>query len=178
MTLEGGVPRGALSSVWRVRSDPPAVRYVLPMPGTSPPLSLNDRGRNPHAKARKVRTVREAVAWRAIEARIPVDVPRIIVELFYVPRDRRTRDADNLVATLKPCIDALTARGRARGWPCHPVVADDDPAHVTWLPPVILEPDARRARWWLEVTIPDGPGGDLGPATHSDLGRPSHVVQG
>ena len=157
--------RGIHPLVVRVKSDPPAIRYVLPMPGDRPPLSLNDRT-HWRPKARTVADLRTAVAWQARAARMPVDVPRIIVELFYVPRDRRTRDADNLVATLKPCLDALTAKGMVRGWPCHPVVTDDDPQHVTWLPPVILEPDGR-PRWWLEATIPtDRPGGNLGGGQH------------
>ena len=169
MSPEGGVRRGLLPLALRVR-EPAALRYVIPLPGARPPLSLNDRG-HWRPKAKRAAGLRETVAWHARALRIPTGVDRIMVALYYVPADRRTRDADNLVATLKPCIDALTAKGLARGWPCHPVIADDDPGSVTWAPPIILEPDGR-PRYWLEVTIPTP------VMTDSTPGGDTHVVQG
>ena len=78
--------------------------------------------------------------------------PHIHVLLSWVAPDKRKRDADNLVGTLKPCIDALTEAGLSRGWPCTPMVPDDDPAHVSWSPPRILAPDGGGPRLWLTVT--------------------------
>lgn len=127
------------------------LRFVLPL-GTKPPLTLNQR-MHYRARGRLVRDVRQMVTWRARELRIPKLVDHVHVELHVVPRDRRTRDADNYVATLKPAIDALTAAGAARGWPCASIVKDDDPGHVTWKPPILHEPDPQRPRYWLEVTL-------------------------
>ena len=128
--------------------------YVLPLPYTTPPLSLNDRGRSRRAalaKARKVKDLRAAVTTVGRSLKMKA-APHLHVALHYVPPDRRTRDRDNLVATLKPCIDALTARGATRGWACLSLVPDDDPGHVSWSPPVIHEPDAAGPRLWLVVT--------------------------
>lgn len=127
--------------------------YVLPLGFTSPPLSLNDRGRGKgyiRARARKIREVRTAVFVRGRQLKM-TPAPHVHVQLYYVPRDRRARDADNLVATLKPAIDALTAKGRDRGSPALGVVPDDTPEYVSWSPPRILEPDEHGPRLWLEV---------------------------
>lgn len=134
--------------------------YVLPLPYSAPPLSLNDRGRSrkaAFAKARKVRELRNAtvLVGRLVQMR---PAPHLHVVLHYVPRDSRIRDRDNLVATLKPCIDALTARGADRGWACLSLVPDDDPGHVSWAPPVIHPPDDGGPRLWLVVTaLPSAP---------------------
>lgn len=128
-------------------------RYVLRLPYEQPPLSLNDRGRSRKAmlaKARKIRDLRTAVTTVGRSLKM-TRAPHLHVVLYYVAPDRRTRDRDNLVATLKPCIDALTARGEARGWPCLSLVPDDDPEHVSWSPPVILPPDEHGPRVWLVV---------------------------
>lgn len=130
--------------------------YVLPLGYDRPPLSLNDRGRSrgaARAKAAKVRALRADVALRlrALLGRPSAIVPHIHVQLHYVPRDRRIRDADNLVATLKPCIDALHLDGKA-GSPRTPLVINDDPAHVSWSPPRIHLPDDHGPRLWLVIT--------------------------
>ena len=138
-------------------------RYILPLPYDRPPLSLNDRGRSKAAvrgKARKVRELRAAVyvVGKALKAE---PWPHLRVVLHYVPADARVRDRDNLVATLKPCIDALTAKGADRGWPCLGMVPDDDPEHISWAPPVIHEPDEHGARVWLTVqALPHAPRDD------------------
>lgn len=134
--------------------------YYLPLGYLRPPLSLNDRG-SWRAKARKVKELRVRTAWRARALIGPAGVTaaHIHVQLTYVPPDRRDRDPDNLVATLKPCIDALTGAGVARGWPCYPMVADDTPAHVTWAAPKILEPDVHGGRLWLTISVMSGPPG-------------------
>lgn len=124
--------------------------YVIPLGYERPPLSLNDRG-SWRTKARKTRELRVRVAWRARQVKAE-QWPHIHVLLSWVPADMRHRDPDNLIGTLKPCIDALTAAGQARGWPCTPMVPDDTPEHVSWSPPRILEPDEHGPRLWLTVT--------------------------
>lgn len=131
-------------------------RYILPLGFTKPPLSLNGRPRW-RTRARLVRAIRTAVVVRGRQLKIRA-VPHVHVTLHYVPRDRRVRDADNLVATLKPAIDALTAAGADRGRVCLSIVPDDDPSHVSWSTPVIHDPDEHGPRLWLDVqTMPAAP---------------------
>lgn len=124
--------------------------YVLPLGYERPPLSLNDRT-HWRRKAKVVRELRTRVAWRARSLNVE-QWPHVHVQLTYVPPDRRSRDADNLVATLKPALDALTQVGRDRGWPATPMVPDDTPEHVSWSTPRILEPDRHGPRLWLTIT--------------------------
>lgn len=93
--------------------------WSLRLPYSTPPLSLNDR-RHWAAKARITREVRHATAVHAREQRIP-RLEHARVQLLYIPRDKRRRDADNLVATLKPCLDGLRDAG---------VLEDDDASRV------------------------------------------------
>ena len=92
---------------------------TIRLPYTKPPLNLNDR-MHWRRKAQIVKAVRSYVGGMAIYMK-PYQTVR--VELHYVPRDKRRRDADNLVATLKPCLDGLVDAG---------VIADDSPEYVTW----------------------------------------------
>lgn len=103
-----------------VAADSPDV-WVLVLPWTSPPLSLNDRYKHWSTKSQKNRMVRDAVHVLAYRAGIP-PLGRCSVELVYQPPDRRDRDEDNLVATLKPACDGLVLAG---------VVEDDTPAYMT-----------------------------------------------
>lgn len=91
--------------------------WVIKLPWTRPPLSLNDRYPSPVVKAKKNEAVREEARWVIRAARMPA-LTRCRVELVYQPTDRRPRDTDNLVATLKPVCDALVLEG---------VVRDDTP---------------------------------------------------
>ena len=121
--------------------------YPLTLPYDKPPLSLNDRGQTPGARA----------ARSAVAARIKADVAALAraahigpqeaihVRLNYRPKDRRRRDSDNLVATLKPCIDGLVAAG---------IVPDDCAPFVDWSAPRIHPPAAdRKPLLWLAVTV-------------------------
>jgi hypothetical protein len=123
--------------------------YVIPLPGRRPASALSPNGAHGHwsatAKARRV--LKAAVVTRVRQLRIPTGRTHLLVELHYVTKDRRTRDADNLVPVLKPCLDALTARKGGAG-----IIADDTPDKVTWRPPVIHDPDKTHPRLWLEVT--------------------------
>jgi crossover junction endodeoxyribonuclease RusA len=87
---------------------------------TKPPMSLNDRT-HWRVKAKHTREIRDYVrewAWFTVPACSAAEV-----ELHYVPRDRRRRDLDNLIPTLKPAIDGLVDAG---------VVPDDTPEYVRW----------------------------------------------
>ena len=117
------------------------VETLLVLPFGKPPLNLNDR-LHPHAKARKVAAVREATRWTAKVARLPRDLPHVWIEFVYRAPDRRTRDADNLVATLKPVADALAGGDSRKAG--YGLVADDSPRYMTKLMPVILSPDDPR----------------------------------
>jgi hypothetical protein len=115
------------------------------------PLSLNDR--SPwQVRYRNARNLRDRVRMLTRTLEIP-RLDAIHVDLIWTPRTRRTRDADNAVATLKPAIDGL--RDYAPRYRKHPdtgervlvdegwtgVVADDNPEHVTWSPPVLRPVD-------------------------------------
>lgn len=94
--------------------------WTIRLPYTKPPLSLNDR-MHWRKKASITKDIRQYVlqtAWYVIPACSAAEV-----ELHYVPRDKRRRDRDNLVATLKPCMDGLVDAG---------VIPDDTPEFLTW----------------------------------------------
>ena len=118
--------------------------WTIRLPYTTPPLSLNSR-MHWATKARVTREIIEAVRVSVAAQKIP-PCEAIHVELIYVPRDRRERDRDNLVATLKPCIDALV---RSR------VAANDTPEYVSWGPPIIAVPNSKDPHLRLEVTRKD-----------------------
>lgn len=118
-------------------------RYELPLPWSRPPLSLNQRMHH-HARARVVAEVRRTAGWLAKAARIGHH-HRVKVELIYTPATRRRRDADNLVAALKPLVDGLVDAG---------VVADDDDEHVERAMPIITVPDPRCAARLVLVVEP------------------------
>jgi len=114
----------------------PAVReWTIPLPWTSPPLTLN---------ARKVKAVR-MIGWvEARRWRIP-ELARCEVQLVYAPRDSRVRDEDNLVATLKPLCDGLVDAG---------VVPDDGPAFMAKPTPRIAAPQRPPALWLVVTELP------------------------
>lgn len=120
--------------------------YELDLPWTSPPLSLNHR-RHWRAHARKAAELRETAHVLAKKHRLHIGgpYPHVEVTLHYVPRDRRTRDSENPIPTLKACCDGLVDAG---------VVEDDDPTHMTKHMPVIHDPSGLNARLWLAVAFP------------------------
>lgn len=94
------------------------------------PLSLNDREHWSKRNAR-VQQVREEAAMMTRIAGIPRrDMHKVRVTMTYLPPDKRRRDSDNLVATLKAVCDGLVDAG---------VVADDTPAEMEKVMPVIGE---------------------------------------
>lgn len=97
------------------------VLYVITLPFTKPPLTLNQR--QPWmVKAELTKQVRNAAMLLALSARVPKGMEYIEVTLHYRPNTKRKRDEDNLFATLKPCLDGLRDAG---------VIIDDDHTHVT-----------------------------------------------
>lgn len=118
--------------------------WTLDLPYDRPPLSLNDRGQSRGARQARSRIAAEVKAAVKLLARHIGPQEAIHVRLHWQPKDRRRRDPDNQVATLKPCIDGLVAAG---------VVPDDCPPYVDWSAPRIHEPAPdRRPRVWLVVT--------------------------
>lgn len=116
--------------------------YVVWLPYTRPPLSLNQR-QHWSAKRRIVREVRDFTALHLQAMRLE-PVSHIRVTLHYVPRDKRRRDSDNLVATLKPILDGIVDSG---------LVADDSPEYVTSVMPVIDKPDPANPRLYVSIIV-------------------------
>jgi len=114
---------------------------VLPFEKGRPPLSLNDHLLR-HQEARIQSEVRELAGRLAVAHRVGRH-QRVRVTLHILPAQRRTRDVENPVATLKPLCDGLVDAG---------VVPDDDPYRMDKLMPVIHEPIAGEpARCWLVI---------------------------
>lgn len=134
--------------------------HIIELPWSRPPLSLNDRppaSRGAvYSRASLVRRTRNTVLVMAQHTKLPRDVARATVQLHYRPRDSRRRDTDNLVATLKPCCDALVTYG---------LVPDDTPEFMSKPEPIIHPPDrTKRAAngrtigaLWLEIIIEETP---------------------
>lgn len=118
---------------WRI--DITAALKLKPAGGA--PLSLNDRG-HWAAKANAVARVKAITRNAVMAAEIP-HLDHVHVEMHYRPASNRFRDIDNLVATLKPVIDALHTRDTSEKAPVpfEPIVDGDDPRFVTWSRPVL-----------------------------------------
>jgi crossover junction endodeoxyribonuclease RusA len=74
-----------------------------------PPSSLNPNQRQhwrKHAAAKK--SYRAACAWQARHQGVGcITAEKIAVSLVFVPPDRRRRDLDNLIASMKSGLDGL-----------------------------------------------------------------------
>ena len=103
------------------------------------PLTLNAR-QHWAVKAREVQKLRGDTLLLVRNMRIGHH-EAVDVRLTYYPKDRRRRDSDNLVATLKVACDAIVSAK---------IVDDDDPAHMVKHMPVIAEPDGDPR---LEMTV-------------------------
>lgn len=114
-----------------------AFEIELPLVHGKAPLSLNYR-LHWAEKNRRTELVRDCVHWQAAKHGSHTHVT---VALHYATGDRRHRDQDNLVATLKPAIDGLVRSG---------LIPNDTPEHVTWTPPEIHSGPGDR-RLWLTV---------------------------
>lgn len=131
VVLTGGEDPRLLVAEWRID-----ITGALDAKGKVP-LSLNSRM---HWAAHAAGVARIKNVTR--NAIIAVDVPHldhVHVEMHYRPATNRFRDIDNLVATMKPAIDALHQRDTSPNAPVpfEPIVDGDDPRFVTWTPPVL-----------------------------------------
>lgn len=104
-------------------------RWLIPLSYTRPPLTLNQRMHWSH-RARVSRQIHDEVRIHVARLNVPpLDCPT--VTLHYTPRDKRRRDADNVVPTSKACVDGLRLCG---------VLAEDTPDQVDHRMPVIDAP--------------------------------------
>lgn len=96
-------------------------------PGWSkPPLNMNDRLHR-MAEYTQQQAIRKAGKLLAKSARIPA-CSHIEVAMIWTVPDRKRRDDENPVATLKPFCDGLVDAG---------IVPDDTPEYMTKLMPTI-----------------------------------------
>lgn len=147
--IETGAPDPALGvAEWRVD---------LPFVAGKPPISLNDREGHWAVHASKVSKVKAITRNAIIEAEIP-QLGAVHVELHYRGRTNAVRDADNYVATLKVCIDALHHHDPLLGARWQPILQGDDARYVTWSQPV-LHPAVKGAgaATWLILRTTTGP---------------------
>lgn len=119
--------------------------YVLELPD-APFLTPNSRA-HWSKRSRYGRAWRDTTKVLAIASRLPT-CQHVHVALEMHPRDRRRRDADNLVSgVLKHVLDGLVDAG---------VIPDDTPHHVTAAMPRIVPPEGalrpRAHRWLVHVT--------------------------
>jgi crossover junction endodeoxyribonuclease RusA len=114
----------------------------LPLPFDRPPLNANQR-LHWRRKADITRTLRDA-AHIAVKQLKLAPCEHISVTLHFAPGDRRRRDADNLVPTLKALCDGLVDAG---------LVADDTPHYMAKAMPVIDPPPAAGPRCWLTIEV-------------------------
>lgn len=124
--------------------------YEIDLPWTAPPLNLNQRG-HWQTRARKIREVRDAACILVKASPLGRSGPlgKVRVTLNYIPRDRRVRDVENPVSTLKACCDGLVDAG---------LVRDDRPEFMEKSMPVIHEAasvSGLKPRLWLVVEVLD-----------------------
>ena len=86
-------------------------RWRIKLPYEVPPLTLN-KSKSMHwaPKAKVIKELRELAFWQARSHKIPpLDRVRVMIE-WRVP-DKRKRDVDNPVETVKPLADGLVDAG-------------------------------------------------------------------
>ena len=116
---------------------------TMPLSFTRPPLSMNQR-MHWAQKAKLTKAIRHEAATRARSMRWG-PYPHVTVTLHYRPRDKRRRDADNIVPVLKALCDGLVDAK---------VVPDDTPDLMTKTMPTIHPVDGKPAMW-LTITPGD-----------------------
>lgn len=118
--------------------EPPRRVWEIPLPYDAPPLSLNQRLH--WAKKSKITKELRMIA-RARARHIP-DLPACAVELVWFVKDRRRRDTDNPVPTLKALCDGLVDAE---------VVPDDTPEYMHKRPVQIIYRPSQDAALELRV---------------------------
>jgi crossover junction endodeoxyribonuclease RusA len=120
----------------------PRESKTIVLPWKKPLLNLNTR-QHWAVKARDTETVRSVTAMLCRDLD---EAQKVRVQLSYTPRDKRRRDADNLVGMLKPICDGIVDAG---------VVPDDTPEFMVKEMPVIHPPEGKNARMELRVEALD-----------------------
>jgi crossover junction endodeoxyribonuclease RusA len=120
----------------------PRESKTIVLPWKKPLLNLNTR-QHWAAKARDTETVRSVTAMLCRDLD---QAPKVRVQLSYTPRDKRRRDADNLVGMLKAICDGIVDAG---------VVPDDTPEFMVKEMPEIRPPEGKSARMELLVEALD-----------------------
>ncbi len=115
-------------------------QWALDLPFTRP-MTLNHRHAHWAAQRRAEAMWRNAAIVRARQAHIP-HLEKFTVVLHYAPRDKRRRDVDNLVVSLKHIVDGLVQAG---------VCVDDNHTRYVLSSPLIHEPTGRPGRLWIDV---------------------------
>ena len=87
----------------------PGRTFTIALPAGLKLLSLNDRG-HWAARYRRSEALKKAAWAMALQAKIP-RLERVSITAEYQPPDRRHRDADNPVASVKAAIDGIVAAG-------------------------------------------------------------------
>lgn len=102
-------------------------------------------------KAREARVWKDAATWASRDAYSRSNLPGVFtpvrVEVEFRYKVSRSRDRDNLVASLKPVIDGLKV---AR------IIKDDSPEWMPYPPLVreVVDPSAEPGIWVRVVAIP------------------------
>lgn len=126
--IDAGEPDPALGvAEWRID---------LPFADGKPPMSMNDRYGNWGHKAAVIEKTKAITRNAIIEAQVP-QLGAVHVELHYRGQTNRLRDADNYVATLKVCIDAMHHPDKLLGPRWEPIIAGDDARYVSWSQPFL-----------------------------------------
>lgn len=94
--------------------------WVITLPYERPPLNLNQR-HHWTVRSRITKQIREQGGWLMRAAHIP-PLRNATVGLNWTVPDRRRRDTDNPILTLKPLADAMVDAG---------ILPDDTPEFVT-----------------------------------------------
>lgn len=118
---------------------------VINLGWTTPPLSGNRGRTNVHIYAALVRRA-QGEARAAIRRAKPAAMVGADITLHYRVADRRRRDADNLLSTLKVVSDALVQEG---------IVPDDSWVHVPSATCRIHPPSDDGPALWVELTEPE-----------------------
>lgn len=120
--------------------------HIIPTSWTKPPLSLNQR-LNRWERREKVSGVRDFAHYASPAKLRGANLDHITVCLVWWVNDRRVRDTDNPVATLKALCDGLVDAG---------IVPDDRPSHMTKLAVAIRHRPASAGLATLELHITEG----------------------
>lgn len=132
-------------------------RIELPFVAGKPPMSLNDRYGHWAVRASIVEKVKAITRNAIIGAEIP-QLGSVHVELHYRGRTNAVKDADNYVATLKVCIDAMHHADKLLGDRWQPILQGDDARYVTWSKPYLHHATkGAGAATWLILRTTTGP---------------------